>query len=34
MKKAFGAILIAVILFVCGVTLTAQRGDNAMLEFP
>ena len=34
MKKAFGAILIAVILIVCVVTLTVQRGENAMLEFP
>ena len=29
MKKAFGAILIAVILIVCVVTLTVQRGENA-----
>ena len=34
MKKAFGAILIAVILIVCVVILTVQRGENAMLEFP
>ena len=34
MKKAFGSILIAVILIVCVVTLTVQRGENAMLEFP
>ena len=34
MKKAFGAILIAVILIVCVITLTVQRGENAMLEFP
>ena len=34
MKKAFGAILITVILIVCVVTLTVQRGENAMLEFP
>ena len=34
MKKAFGAIMIAVILIVCVVTLTVQRGENAMLEFP
>lgn len=34
MKRAFGAILIAVILIVCVVTLTVQRGENAMLEFP
>ena len=34
MKKAFGAILIAIILIVCVVTLTVQRGENAMLEFP
>ena len=34
MKKAFGAILIAVILIICVVTLTVQRGENAMLEFP
>lgn len=34
MKKAFGAIMIAVILIVCVVTMTVQRGENAMLEFP
>ena len=34
MKKAFGAILIAVILIVCVVARTVQRGENAMLEFP
>lgn len=28
MKKAFGAILIAVILIVCVVTLTVQRGET------
>ena len=30
MKKAFGAILIAVILIVCVVTLAVQRGENAI----
>lgn len=34
MKKAFGAILIAVILIVCVVTLTVQRGENYTYTLP